>query len=52
MTDRELARAIAHARNRRDAFAEGRDPRRVRTHLRRLLDEQARRRAERRRLWC
>lgn len=44
MTNDELYRALAHARNRRDAYAEGREPQEVLTELRRLLDEQERRR--------
>lgn len=48
LTDDELARAVVASRNRRDAFAAGREPADALTNLRRLLDEQARRRAERR----
>jgi hypothetical protein len=48
LTGDELGREIAHARNRRDAFAAGREPAEVLTALRELLDEQTRRREARR----
>jgi hypothetical protein len=41
--DNDLARGIAHARNKRDAFAIGREPEPVARHLRDLLFEQNRR---------
>jgi hypothetical protein len=44
LTADDLAREVAHARNQRDAFAEGRVPGGVLANLRALLDEQARRR--------
>lgn len=47
LTDRELEREIAHARNRRDAYAAGREPAEVMAELRALLDMQAARRRAR-----
>ena len=48
MTDDELARAIALARNRRDAYAEGREPADVLAAVSALLAEQEGRRQARR----
>ena len=48
MSGSDLNREIAHARNKRDAFSAGREPQAVMRHLRRLLDEQIRRRQTRR----
>lgn len=47
LTNDELARELIHARNRRDAYAEGREPTSVLLAVRRLLTEQSRRRAAR-----
>ena len=44
----ELGRAIASARNKRDAYAEGREPAWVKSELAALLAEQDRRRMVRR----
>jgi hypothetical protein len=48
LNDADLNREIIHARNRRDAFAAGREPADVMRNLRLLLDEQNRRRDARR----
>lgn len=40
----ELNRAIAHARNKRDAYSAGREPQETMVELHALLSEQARRR--------
>lgn len=47
LTDSELSRELAHARNRRDAYAAGREPFEVTSALRDILSEQDRRRGER-----
>lgn len=47
-TDDELARAIIHARNKRDAFAQGREPQEVMHNLR-MLEQEATDRRELRR---
>ena len=45
LTNNELQRELAHARNKRDAFSMGNEPAEVMRHLRDLLDEQDRRRS-------
>lgn len=47
LSNADLARALATARNRRDAYAIGREPEAVRTAVRELVREQARRRTAR-----
>jgi hypothetical protein len=48
LTNDELYRELAHARNRRDAFSFGREPSEVLSAVKQLIDEQTRRREARR----
>lgn len=47
MSVQELNRALASARNKRDAFPAGREPREILHRIRVIQDEQNRRRADR-----